>query len=400
MKKFIKLIQILIIFMLVFVPTIYIKAQNNAPYLGQTPPDTVAVRFGDSNYLASSQWWWHGSPAFSPDGKEMYFSKYIATGGIEIWFTKYENNQWTIPARASFSIAGALDNNPIFKGNDTLYFYSSRSNYYKFIYRITRSNNSAWSAPVGILLQVPSQYYSGSQFAISRNGNIYAELEAPPYNNRDLYFYKLKANGQYEAPQKINSLCTDSIEFTPYVDPDEKYIIFCSGRAGGYSRLDLYVSYKNQYGTWETPQNMGAEINSTFATFPNVSPDGEYLFFNTKRDNDTSVNAYWLKIDKFFTSLNLEDKKKLKNEIEVVNFPNPCKTETIISFELTKQQSITIELFNSNGNKVNEIITNKTYPKGKHEIKFDVSKFENGTYFYSIVLENGEKISKKILVIK
>jgi len=110
------------------------------PYLGQAVPTTIVKRFPPSGFLANQQWFWHGTPMFSPDGNEMYFVKYFKDdSGTEICFSKCENGQWTTPQKASFSIRSTTysDNNPFFtSSNDTLYFRSNRNN--GFIHYVVR----------------------------------------------------------------------------------------------------------------------------------------------------------------------------------------------------------------------------------------------------------------------
>ena len=65
-----------------------------------------------------------------------------------------------------------------------------------------------------------------------------------------------------------------------YMSPNEDYVIFADQHDGGYGDIDLYISFKTDMGTWGTPINMGAEINTELRErFPTVSPDGKYLFF-------------------------------------------------------------------------------------------------------------------------
>ena len=98
-------------------------------YLGQTPPGNVPIKFAPNNLFiaTSTNWWYHSSPVFSPDGNEMYFVKYIHNpNAVQIWFTKSINGQWTVPQKTSFSTS-SFDNNPYFgASNDTLYFQSQR----------------------------------------------------------------------------------------------------------------------------------------------------------------------------------------------------------------------------------------------------------------------------------
>ncbi len=65
------------------------------------------------------------------------------------------------------------------------------------------------------------------------------------------------------------------------------------------------------------------------------------------------------------------------------NYPNPFNPSTMINFSLPVDSHVSIELFNTLGEKVDELI-NRDYSIGSHEISFDATKLSNGVYYYSI----------------
>jgi len=81
-------------------------------------------------------------------------------------------------------------------------------------------------------------------------------------------------------PEIFNS---SDVNWTPFVSPDESYIIFSSDRDGngnGYNACDLFISFKDADNRWTKPINMGNKINTDkIERFPWVSPDNKYLFF-------------------------------------------------------------------------------------------------------------------------
>lgn len=70
---------------------------------------------------------------------------------------------------------------------------------------------------------------------------------------------------------------------SPTVDPNEEFIIFVSKRPGGYCEQDLYISFKRSDETFGPAINLGKEINSigTRNSWPQLSPDGEFLYFTS-----------------------------------------------------------------------------------------------------------------------
>ncbi|MEO0338730.1 MAG: hypothetical protein AAF242_05905, partial [Bacteroidota bacterium] len=121
--------------------------------------------------------------------------------------------------------------------------------------------------------------------------------------NHDIYYSKY-IDGDFQKPVVLGAaINTEAYEADVFIAPDESYIIFCSTRAGGYGRGDLYISFKNNDGDWTPAVNMGAAINtSNYEYCPFVSKDGKYLFYTSKQD------IYWIST-KILEDLKPENKK-------------------------------------------------------------------------------------------
>ena len=279
------------------------KGEQNAPthffyddYLGQTPPGMVPELFPPPELQADSSWFWHGSPMFSPDLNEMYFTKYVKTlsnNRTQIYFTKYQDGQWTTPQRAPFSSTDFSNNNPFFsESSDTLYLNSSRPG--GSIFRVTRTGDT-WSQPVPLSLPIPSGSNPGLQFSMSKSKSIYAELW--DNNNTDLNIYRWRfINGQYSSAEKLSSAINrPQFDFMPLIDPDERFLLFCSKRPGGYGETDLYISFLKDNGIWTNPQNLGDRFNTaTDNVWPIISPDRKYFFFCS--GGEFGFNPFWVDV--------------------------------------------------------------------------------------------------------
>lgn len=260
------------------------------PYLGQPFPGMTPLRLVPDSMAANTEWQYHGTPAFSPDGREMYYSIYrYIPGRIELWFTECVDGKWTSPKKAPFSNDSFGNNNPYFSGHkDTMYFLSSRPG--GFIFKVTRSNG-VWSNPEALQLSIPAGYAPGWQFSIADNKNIYAELSKN--NEEDIYVWRY-SNGSYLAPVKMTSICSPQLDFTPFIDPEERFIIFASRRPGGYGTTDLYISKKMSDGNWSVPINLGETINSGEVISPLISRDKKYFLFESWLPNSGGGNPYWM----------------------------------------------------------------------------------------------------------
>jgi outer membrane protein OmpA-like peptidoglycan-associated protein len=75
---------------------------------------------------------------------------------------------------------------------------------------------------------------------------------------------------------------TEFWESTPSLSPDKKDLYFSSNAPGGYGGKDIWVSRRNENGRWETPVNLGPEINTTAdESTPFMHADNQTLYFNS-----------------------------------------------------------------------------------------------------------------------
>ncbi len=399
MIKFITSSVILIVYLFLFTSSKSDILSNNnpinikldsLPYLGQNPPDTIPIRFGPSYLITNGSWGWHGSPKFSPDGKEMFFVKYhfnLPSGNAKMYFMKDVNGVWTMPAQPSFA-SDSIDNSPVYSPDgNRLYFSSYRTGAMRY-YFVTRTGNS-WSQPT--MLNMTYQSMPGSpgwDFAMTQDSTIYFSLYTQA-NGADLYLSRIN-NGQYSTFERLpNQINTASNEISPYISPDEKYIMFGSNRTGSYGLHDVYISFKKTDGTWTQAQNMGNRINGTSEdSFPWVTPDGKYMFFNSAKTGDLAYNAYWVDskvIDRFKpvgiikTGENVPDGFRLEQ-----NYPNPFNPRTVIRCQLPVVSNVLLIVYDVQGREVQTLV-NDRLQAGTYEVTFDGSMLNSGVYFYKLI---------------
>jgi hypothetical protein len=261
------------------------------PYLGQKAPGIVPALFAPLPLRANETWFWHGSPSFSADGGELYFVRYIkGQNYAEMMRLLREKDDWRAPERASFSSPQHRDNNPFFAGDGSLYFYSAR--FGGSICRVVRRGDT-WSPPEPVSLAVPAGKVMGRQFSITSQRVIYAELWTTDDTDSDLYRWE-PVEGRYPAAEKIDgSINTPALDFMPFIDPEETFLLFCSNVSGGFGQTDIYASFRNADGTWTRAQNLGPDVNSAAGeAFPFVSTDGKFFFFC--REGTHGFNPYWV----------------------------------------------------------------------------------------------------------
>lgn len=263
-------------------------------YFEQKPPGNKPVVFAPD--LISTDENAEFSCTFAPDGTELYFIRRKPGGENRILFTKLENKQWSEPSPALFAAdvwAGA----PCISPDGNKLFFNSKLPLPGET-ELSQNNNmwvaerteSGWGEP---------QYFGSGmmKMSVSNYGNLFYTDITLDYGESGYCFLgekKLTAKG-YSDQIKV-SIPMEKINSTvhPFIAPDESYIIFDSGAdPDGFGGTDLFISFKNNYGSWTEPKNMGKTINSkAFEMCGSVSPDGKYLFFS--RFFEGTSNIYWV----------------------------------------------------------------------------------------------------------
>ncbi len=258
--------------------------------MGQTPPGLTPRRFGPPEVLANQRWFWHASPAFSPDRMQMYWAKYVPPASMRLAYSASTTGGWSLPAPPPFAGTGD-ENQPRFSADgNTLYYISETSS--SHILRVDRSG-TGWSQPQGLGLPLPSGMGLGWQFSLAADRSVYLDGDLGQGGSLDLFRFPRTGNG-YGPPVPV-PVNTPYREIAPWVAPDESFLVFSSDRPGGHGRHDLWVTFKRIDGSWTEPLNLGPDINTPEEDgSPTVTPDGLYLFYLTIRSGDNGYNPYWV----------------------------------------------------------------------------------------------------------
>lgn len=112
----------------------------------------------------------------------------------------------------------------------------------------------------------------GSAMLFTRNGTS--------LNKKDAYCLQLfeaqSKDGQHWEKAEVVPFCRKAANYMhPAISPDGKSLFFVSDKAGGLGGTDIYVSRK-QKGRWSRPENLGEKINTDgHEGFPFIHPNGK-----------------------------------------------------------------------------------------------------------------------------
>ncbi len=115
----------------------------------------------------------------------------------------------------------------------------------------------------------------GTEIFFTRNDNVLNKQ-----NTYSLQLFSAKS-GETERWKDVEKLpfCSSNHNFMhPAISPDGKTLFFASNRAGGFGGTDLWVSERTN-GEWGRPENLGPAVNTTANEgFPFAALDGKLYF--------------------------------------------------------------------------------------------------------------------------
>lgn len=286
-------------FCLILLP-IFLSFSSNAQslqgaYFGLPSPGQNAVVFAKG--IVSRDAIEHSAPAFSPDGNIVLWGSVERGRSAYLLEMRQINGKWTKASPPSFADTLHDDFYPRFSPDGTQLYFSSRrplpkgfpTSFDMWIWMVEKKENG-WSIPVPLDTVV----CDGTQYAhsVTKKGSIYFSFRKDGGKIFDIAKAD-KIGASYKKPQILSGgINSDNTEDGPYVSPDEKILIFESGKPGGYGSNDLYICFKTKKRTWSEPINMGPKINTAASErFAGISPDGKYLFFGSDRNG---ADVYWI----------------------------------------------------------------------------------------------------------
>lgn len=277
-------------------------------YLGQSPPGDTPVVFAPG--IISGKNLEHSAAIFSPNGNEVYWaSRENQESKLNIWLMSRINNRWTEPEIFNPLGDSVYHFDPFLSTNGNKFYFGADNNGDADIWFIEKQGNN-WSKPQSIGSAI-NNVNGQCQASFTNNGNAYY-LDYRTINNKwtcDILQSKF-INGEYQIPDTLtSSINSPSQDWTPYIAPDDSYLIFSSSRERKYG--DLYISFHDIINDkWSEPVKLNDEINtSTQETLPFVSPDGKYLFFTRWTNKENNMDIYWVST-KFIDELKENTLKK------------------------------------------------------------------------------------------
>jgi Tol biopolymer transport system component len=253
--------------------------------------------------------------AISPDGSEMFYTMQGNQNSFSVIIhrTKTSGNKWSAPEVASFS--GRFgDLEPAFSTDGKKLFFSSNrpvagTALKDYDIWVTEKNRAGWSEPknLGKLINTEfNEFYP----SVTSNGNLYFTAEYKKGIGKEDIFVSRMVDGSYTESVALDTAVNSRLyEFNAFVSPDEQFILFTGyGRKDDAGGGDLYISIKDSNGNWQTAKNLSFLNSKKLDYCPVVSFDKKVMYFTSSRHAILPYNekplVYADLIEKFTSPLN------------------------------------------------------------------------------------------------
>ena len=247
-------------------------------YLGQNPPGTTPVIFAPGVISTGNI---HSRLEISPDGQELFWNTVdMKTFSTQILSVKNVNGKWSAPQPPPFA-KDANTQAAVFSPDGRKLFFSVNTGDV-WARKYVEKTEAGWSAA-----RADGFLPSGSS-SFTRSGRVYfsREMKTKIWHT-GIVGARYAADGYADVTplgEAINR--PNAIDYTPYISPDESFLLFSSNRPlnGDKEEMFIHVSFRKSDGTWSAPKR----VSQIRGRFPSLSPDGKYLFFC-----GDDGNIYW-----------------------------------------------------------------------------------------------------------
>jgi hypothetical protein len=247
-------------------------------YLGQQPPGNAPRIFAPGIVSRGNI---HGRLAISPDGCAFLWTTVdMATFSTRILEVQKARGRWTDPQAPPFAGQGDTKD-PGFSPDGTRLYFSVRQGE-RWATQLVERLAERWAEPRA----VSTPFQASASFTTSGRAYFSAALEGKVWNS-GIFAARASASGGVDGDPLGPAInVPNAIDYTPYIAPDESFLLFTSNRPLVSDKEDvhIHVAFRTSDGAWSAPQR----VFDIAGRFPSLSPDGRYLFFC-----GDDGNIYW-----------------------------------------------------------------------------------------------------------
>jgi parallel beta-helix repeat protein len=82
----------------------------------------------------------------------------------------------------------------------------------------------------------------------------------------------------------------------------------------------------------------------------------------------------------------------------VSSYPNPFNARTTISYQLPEASHVSLDIYDNLGRKIKNLVDNRFYSAGEHQVTWNASENSSGIYFYRLEVDGRSETHKMLLI--
>jgi len=250
-------------------------------------------------------------PVLTTDDKFMYFCGQMRgdnIGGEDIFVSEKVNGEWTkaklveslctaYASEAPLSISADGNTMLLFYHSDIYFSKKTKSGWQEKQIFPTVNSEEDWEADAFLTSDGNAILFISDRPGAEGNYHQFnEEFHGSASGNSDIYVSEKNENGTWSEPINIGStINTPFSERTPFLHPDMKTMYFSSEGHNSLGFLDVFKTTRlndSSWTEWSEPINMGKEINTPNKDWGyKISTSGEIAYYSYFSDNQSDINS-------------------------------------------------------------------------------------------------------------
>jgi outer membrane protein OmpA-like peptidoglycan-associated protein len=253
-------------------------------------------------------------PVISPDGKTLYMfvlddPKNIGDG--DIWYsTSSDEISWTPRKNIGYPLNNEASNFVISVSPDNNSLFLSRK--YKVKgkeivdngkgFSISKRTKSGWGTPIDVVVTDFKNKNKYGEFCMSADQKtlIHAIESTETFGDQDLYVSFKQNDGTWSTPKNLGkSINTSKAENSPFLASDGITLYFSTNGRPGYGLNDIFMSRRldDTWTNWSEPENLGPSINTKdFDAYFTIPASGDYAYLVSGENSLGKADIWKLKL--------------------------------------------------------------------------------------------------------